>query len=168
MVELTTDWMGLRLASPLVVAASPISRDPDAVAAAVDAGAGAVVMHSLFEEQLVHEQLAAHRFLDARLDADAEARSFLPDVDVFALDATPYVQQLERLRARVDVPIVASLNGTTPGGWTTYARKLEAAGASALELNLYRWRRRRWRAAPPSRIASSRWWRRWWPRSTSR
>ncbi|MBP6849905.1 MAG: dihydroorotate dehydrogenase-like protein [Kofleriaceae bacterium] len=137
MADLTTSWLGLELSSPFVVSASPLTRDPAAIAAAVEAGAGAGIMYSLFEEQLVHEQLAAHRFLDARLDADAEARSFLPDVDVFALDATPYVQQLERLRAKVDVPIVASLNGTTPGGWTTYARKLEAAGASALELNLY-------------------------------
>ena len=137
MADLTTSWLGLELSSPFVVSASPLSRDPAAIAAAVEAGAGAVVMYSLFEEQLVHEQLAAHRFLDARLDADAEARSFLPDVDVFSLDAAPYVQQLERLRARVDVPIIASLNGTTPGGWTSYARRLEAAGASALELNLY-------------------------------
>ena len=137
MADLTTSWLGLELASPFVVSASPLSRDPAAVAAAVEAGAGAVVMYSLFEEQLVHEQLAAHRFFDGRLDGDAEARSFLPDSDVFAMDATPYVRQLERVRTRVDVPVVASLNGTTPGGWTRYARTLEDAGASALELNLY-------------------------------
>ncbi|MBK9034606.1 MAG: dihydroorotate dehydrogenase-like protein [Myxococcales bacterium] len=137
MADLSTSWLGLDLSCPLVVSASPLSRDADAIAAAVAAGAGAVVMYSLFEEQLVSEQLAANRFFDARLDADAEARTFMPDVDVFSLDAEPYVRQLERLRARVAVPIVASLNGTTPGGWTSYARQLEAAGASALELNLY-------------------------------
>jgi dihydroorotate dehydrogenase (fumarate) len=137
MVDLTTSWLGLSLASPLVVAASPLSKDPEAIAAAVGAGAGAVIMYSLFEEQLTAEQMAAHRFLDVRTDSDAEASTFLPDVDVFSLDAEPYVRQLERLRKRVDVPIVASLNGTTPGGWTTYAKRLEAAGASALELNLY-------------------------------
>ena len=104
MADLTTSWLGLTLASPLVVSASPLSRDPEAIARAVEAGAGAVVMYSLFEEQLVHEQLAANRFFDARLDADAEARTFLPDVDVFALDAAPYLRQLERLRARVTVP----------------------------------------------------------------
>jgi dihydroorotate dehydrogenase (fumarate) len=71
------------------------------------------------------------------MDSDAEARTFLPDVDVFSLDAEPYLRELERLRKRVDVPIVASLNGTTPGGWTGYAKRLEAAGASAIELNLY-------------------------------
>src|SRR5690606_13386775 len=93
-------------------------------------------MHSLFEEQLVHDQMAAHRFLDSRVDADAEATS-LPDAGVFAIDAAPYLAELKALRACVDVPILASLNGTTPGGWTSYAKQLEAAGASALELNLY-------------------------------
>jgi dihydroorotate dehydrogenase (fumarate) len=137
MADLETSWLGLTLASPFVVAASPLSRDPDAIAEAVAAGAGAVVMHSLFEEQIVHEQMSAHRFLDTRMDSDAEARTFLPDVDVFSLDAEPYLRELERLRKRVDVPIVASLNGTTPGGWTGYAKRLEAAGASAIELNLY-------------------------------
>jgi dihydroorotate dehydrogenase (fumarate) len=137
MADLTTTWLGLVLRSPLVVSASPLSRSVDAIAAAVSAGAGAVVMYSLFEEQLVEEQLAAHRFIDGRLDADAEARSFLPDADVFPMGAEPYLAQLERLRARVDVPIIASLNGTTPGGWTDYARQLESRGASAIELNLY-------------------------------
>ena len=137
MADLTTSWLGLQLKSPLVVAASPLASDVDAVAAAVSAGAGAVVMHSLFEEQLVDEQMAAHRFLDARTDLDAEARTFLPDVDVFSLGPEPYLAQLDRLRRRVDVPILASLNGTTPGGWTDLARRLEAGGASAIELNLY-------------------------------
>jgi dihydroorotate dehydrogenase (fumarate) len=135
--DLTTRWLGLTLNSPLIVAASPLSQDVEAIAAAVSAGAGAVVMYSLFEEQLVAEQLAAHRFLDARTDLDAEAATFLPDVDVFSLGAEPYLAQLSRLRTRVDVPIIASLNGTTPGGWTAYAQELEAGGASAIELNLY-------------------------------
>jgi len=135
--DLTTTWLGLALKSPLVVAASPLCHDVEAIAAAVSAGAGAVVMASLFEEQLAQEQMAAHRFLDARTDLDAEAATFLPDVDVFSLGAEPYLAQLGRLRRRVDVPIVASLNGTTTGGWTDYARKLEAGGASAIELNLY-------------------------------
>jgi dihydroorotate dehydrogenase (fumarate) len=137
MADLSTTWLGLSLQSPLIVAASPLSRDPDAISVAVDSGAGAVVMHSLFEEQLVHEQMAAHRFLDARTDMDAEARSFLPASDVFSVDAEPYLGKIERLRKRVDVPILASLNGTTPGGWTSYAGRLESAGVDALELNLY-------------------------------
>lgn len=135
MADLSTEWLGLALRSPLVVSASPLSRDPEAIAAAVEAGAGAVVMHSLFEEQLQNEQLAVHRFFDARVDGDAEARSVLPDV--FAIDGSAYLRELRRLRERVDVPILASLNGTTPGGWTDWAAKLEGGGASALELNLY-------------------------------
>ena len=137
MADLSTSWLGLSLRSPLVVSASPLSKDPGAVAAAVDAGAGAVVMHSLFEEQLVHEQMAVHRFIDARLDMDAEARSVFPTAGMPSADAEPYLLELEWLRKRVDVPVLASLNGTTPGGWTSYARRLESAGADALELNLY-------------------------------
>ena len=137
MADLTTRWMDMTLTSPLVVAACPLSNDVEAIATAVAAGAGAVVMHSLFEEQIVHEQMAAHQFLDARADLGAEARSFLPDVDVFSLGAQPYLAQLDKLRRRVDVPILASLNGSTPGGWTDYARQFEAGGANAIELNLY-------------------------------
>ncbi|HEX7838861.1 MAG TPA: dihydroorotate dehydrogenase-like protein [Kofleriaceae bacterium] len=137
MIDLTTGWLGLTLDTPFVLAASPLTHDVEAVAAAVAAGAGAVIMHSLFEEQLIEDQMAAHRFVDARVDLDAEAASFLPGAELFSLDAEPYLEQLDRLRRRVHVPIIASLNGTTPGGWTDYARKLEAAGASAIELNLY-------------------------------
>ena len=137
MVDLTTTWLGLTLKSPVILGASPLSHDADAVAEAVRAGAGAVVMYSLFEEQVVNEQMAAHHFIDARLDADAEAAGFLPDVDVFSLGAEPYLAQLQRLKERVNVPVVASLNGTSPGGWTDYARACEARGADAIELNLY-------------------------------
>lgn len=115
MPDLTTSWLGLTLVSPLVVAACPLSADADAVEAAVEAGAGAVVLHSLFEEDLREELSAPRKFSEA----------------------DPYVQQIELLRKRVAAPVVASLNGVTPGGWTKYARSLEAAGASALELNLY-------------------------------
>ena len=137
MVDLSTTWLGLSLRSPFVVAASPLSRDPSAIAAAVASGASAVVMHSLFEEQLIHEQMAAHRFIDSRIDMDAETQGIRPGSDAFSVGAEPYLAELERLKKRVDVPILASLNGTTPGGWTSYAKRLESAGANALELNLY-------------------------------
>jgi dihydroorotate dehydrogenase (fumarate) len=137
MVDLSTTWLGLALRSPFVVAASPLSRDPNAIAQAVASGAGAVVMHSLFEEQLVHEQMAAHRFIDARIDMDAETQGIRPGSDAISVDAEPYLAELERLKKRVDVPVLASLNGTTPGGWTSYAKRLESAGADAIELNLY-------------------------------
>ena len=137
MPDLSTTWLGLSLRSPLVVAASPLSRDPDAIAQAVAAGAGAVVMHSLFEEQLIHEQMSAHRFIDSRIDMDAETQGMRPGSGAFPIDAEPYLRELEKLKQRVDVPVLASLNGTTPGGWTSYAKRLENAGADALELNLY-------------------------------
>jgi dihydroorotate dehydrogenase (fumarate) len=137
MTDLTTRWLGFDLESPLIIGASPLTDDVDALAACVDAGASAIVMRSLFEEQLVAEQLAAHRYLDSHVDMDAEARTFLADTDVFSLGPEPYLKQLARLRARLGVPVIASLNGVTPGGWTDLAARLAGAGASALELNLY-------------------------------
>lgn len=137
MAELTTSWLGLTLKSPLVVAASPISCDPEMAATAAEAGAGAIVMHSLFEEQLIEEQMVAYRLIDAHTDMDAEAGSFMPSTHGLALDAEGYLAELAALRRRLDIPVVASLNGTTPGGWVRYASRLEQAGASALELNLY-------------------------------
>ena len=137
MADLTTSWLGLRLRSPLVVAAGPISRDPEAAAAAADAGVGAIVMHSLFEEQLIEDQMAAHRLIDGHTDTNAEARSFLPAAGVPSPDGGAYLAELARLRQRLEIPVVASLNGTTAGGWVKYAAKLADCGASALELNLY-------------------------------
>lgn len=137
MLDLKTIWLDQVLTSPIVIGASPLSHDVDQIVAAVEAGAGAVVMYSLFEEQVISEQMAAHHFIDARVDTNAEASGFLPDVDVFSLGAEPYLKQLQLLRDRVNVPVIASLNGTTPGGWTDYARACEARGADAIELNLY-------------------------------
>lgn len=137
MVDLGTRWLGLDLASPLVVGASPIADDVGALPEYVAAGAGAVVLRSVFEEQLVAEQLAAHRFIDLNVDNDAEARSFLPDSQVYALGPEPALAHLERVRAAVDVPVIASLNGVTPGGWTDVARRMASSGADAIELNLY-------------------------------
>ncbi len=137
MADLTTTWLGLRLRSPLVVAACPIARDPAAAQQAVIAGAGAIVMHSLFEEQLAEEQMAVHRLIDSQIDLNAEASSFMPEAGPFLLDGEGYLAEFARLRAAVDVPVVASLNGATPGGWTRYAKRLADAGANSLELNLY-------------------------------
>ena len=137
MVDLTTTWLGRTLASPIVLGASPLSHDVEQIVAAVEVGAGAVVMYSLFEEQVINEQMAAHHFIDARVDSNAEASGFLPDADVFSLGAEPYLKQLQLLRDSVKVPVIASLNGTSPGGWTDYARACEARGADAIEINLY-------------------------------
>lgn len=137
MTELATRWLGLDLRSPLVVGASPLTDDLEALKACVEAGAGAVVMHSLFEEQLVAEQMAAHRFVDSRVNMDAEARSFFPESDVFEMGSGSYLKRLELLQTELEVPVIASLNGISPGGWIQHARELEDAGASAIELNLY-------------------------------
>ena len=137
MVDLTCHWLGLTLRSPLVIGASPLCDAGVAAGRFVEAGAGAVVMHSLFEEQLIADQVAAHRFFDSHVDTNAEARSFLPETDVFAVGADPTLNRIRVLADTLDVPVVASLNGVTPGGWTGYARQLADAGAAAIELNLY-------------------------------
>ena len=137
MVDLGCDWLGLRLANPFVVGASPLCDSADDAVALVDAGASAVVVHSLFEEQLIADQVSANRYLDSMIDTNAEAQSFLPETDVFSGSANPMLRHVRRLTEVLDVPVVASLNGVTPGGWTGYARELAGAGAAAIELNLY-------------------------------
>ena len=137
MVDLGCDWLGLRLANPFVVGASPLCDSADDAVALVDAGASAVVVHSLFEEQLIADQVSANRYLDSMIDTNAEAPSFLPETDVFSGSANPMLRHVRRLTEVLDVPVVASLNGVTPGGWTGYARELAGAGAAAIELNLY-------------------------------
>jgi len=137
MVDLSTDWLGLTLRSPLVVGASPLCDTLDHARSMVEAGAGAVVMASLYEEQLLADQMAAHHHFDSHTDTDAEARSFLADTEVFAVTAEPMLRRIATLVDGLDVPVVGSLNGVTPGGWTSFARDLADAGASAVELNLY-------------------------------
>jgi hypothetical protein len=96
-----------------------------------------VVLRSVFEEQILAEQLAVHRFMDSHIDNDAEARSFLPESGTFPIGTELAVAHLARVRAAVEVPVVASLNGVTPGGWTHIAEQMESSGADAIELNLY-------------------------------
>lgn len=135
MTLLGTHYLGLDLPHPIVPGASPLADDIDEVLRLEDAGAGAIVMRSIFQEQLEREQLAAHRHLDAHVDAEAAA--IFPDTDVFALGLDAYLEQVRRIRERTSLAVIGSLNGTTPAGWTRYAREIEGAGADALELNLY-------------------------------
>jgi dihydroorotate dehydrogenase (fumarate) len=102
-----------------------------------DAGAAAIVMHSLFEEQIVSEQLAAFQHMETHAGSFAEALSYFPDTDVFALGPDEYLDTVRRIKAAVAVPVIASLNGTTPGGWLEFAEHMQQAGADALELNVY-------------------------------
>jgi len=136
MTLLSTRYLGFELAHPILPGASPLADDIDQVLRLEDAGAPAIGMRSIFEEQIVLEQMAAHRHLDVHVGPEADG-GVLPDTDVFALGLDTYVEQLRRIRERTSLKVIASLNGVTPGGWTEYARRLEAAGAHALELNLY-------------------------------
>ena len=137
-VELQTRYLGLELRSPIVASASPLTGDPDAVARLEEAGAGAVVLPSLFEEEILNEEIELNRSIEAGAEQYAEALDYFPDVAPFAGAGERYVDRLERIKRRVSIPVIASLNATSSGGWVRYAQRLEAGGADALELNVYR------------------------------
>jgi dihydroorotate dehydrogenase (fumarate) len=135
-MDLRTTYLGLELPHPLMPGASPLVDDLDMVRKLEDAGSAAIVMHSLFEEQILSEQHEALLF-ESHAESHAEAVSYLPDVRIFALGPEEYLEQIQRIRGAVAIPVIASLNGTTPRSWTEYARLIEQAGAHALELNVY-------------------------------
>jgi dihydroorotate dehydrogenase (fumarate) len=136
-MDLTTRYLGLQLEHPYVMGASPLVDDLDTVRTLEDGGAAAIVMHSLFEEQLESEALHRHYEVDVHGESFAEATSYLPESPSFALGPNEYLEQVRRIKEAVHVPLVASLNGVTPGGWLEYGRLMEQAGADALELNVY-------------------------------
>jgi dihydroorotate dehydrogenase (fumarate) len=138
MVDLSSTYLGLRLRSPIVASASPITRDALAVRQLVAAGAGAIVLPSLFEEEIVHEQVELNRALEAGSEHFAEALEYFPTVNDVADAGRRYLADLERIKAAAsDVPVIGSLNATSMGGWSRYAKRIEEAGADAVELNLY-------------------------------
>jgi dihydroorotate dehydrogenase (fumarate) len=137
-MDLGTEYLGMRLPHPLVVGASPLSDDLDGVRRLEDAGAAAIVLRSLFEEQITREQMSEFVNLDSHGESFAEAVSFFPSTHAFALGPFQYLEHLRRAKSAIGIPLMASLNGATPGGWIDYARLMEQAGADALELNLYR------------------------------
>jgi dihydroorotate dehydrogenase (fumarate) len=136
-MDLSTSYLGFDLPHPFMPGASPLADDLDNVRRLEDAGASALVLRSLFEEQLVGEQLATHAYLEHPADSFAEALTYLPAPDDFVLGPEDYLEQLQRIKEVVRIPVFASLNGTTRGGWLEFARLLEQAGADALELNVY-------------------------------
>ena len=136
-MDLSTTYLGLKLKSPLMPGASPLVDDLDMVKRLEDAGASAIVMHSLFEEQIVREQMATYQNTESHAQSFAEAMSFFPPSDAFALGPEDYLEHIVRIKKAVSVPVIASLNGHTPGGWLRYARDIQSAGADALELNIY-------------------------------
>ncbi|MEJ2602806.1 MAG: dihydroorotate dehydrogenase-like protein [Gammaproteobacteria bacterium] len=136
-MKLTTRYMGLELAHPVVASASPLSRTLDGVKRLEDAGAAAIVIYSLFEEQIRHEAAAQDHLLDAGSESFGEALSYFPDLDGAEIGPQQYLEHIRRCREAVSIPVIASLNGASPEGWTDYAGLIEEAGAHALELNLY-------------------------------
>jgi dihydroorotate dehydrogenase (fumarate) len=136
-MDLKTSYLGLELEHPVVASASPLSRTLDGIRALEDGGASAVVLFSLFEEQIRQETAAFHRHTQAGTESFGEALSYFPDVASYEVGPEAYLDLVRRARKAVDVPVIASLNGVTPSGWTEYATLLEEAGASALELNIF-------------------------------
>ena len=137
MPDLSTRYLGLNLKGPLVPSASPLCRDLSKLRQMEDSGASAVVLHSLFEEQIDAEENAWHSAVEGPADTFAEATSYFPRADEYQLGPDKYLEQVRRIREAVKVPVIASLNGTTAAGWLRYARLLVEAGAQALELNVY-------------------------------
>ncbi len=136
-MDLTTTYMGMTLKNPLMASASPLSREVSNVRAMEDAGLAGVVMYSLFEEQIAHETAEVDHYLSYGTESFAEALDYFPEPDIYHRGPDEYVEHIRRLKEAVDIPIIASLNGTSSGGWTRYAKLMEEAGADALELNVY-------------------------------
>ena len=136
-IDLTTGYLGLKLRTPLAASSSPYCKDIANVLRLEDAGASAIVLHSLFEEQIQVESGDLDRYLTETAESHGEAMSYFPEMMSYNLGPEPYLNHLRKAKESVDVPVIGSLNGTTPGGWLKYAKLIEQAGANALELNLY-------------------------------
>lgn len=137
-MNLTTTYLGLTLRSPLVpAAAAPLSEDIDNIRRMEDAGAGAVVLHSLFEEQLIREKFELHHHLTYGTESFAESLTYFPEPEEFHVGPELYLEHIRQAKESVSIPIIASLNGYTPGGWVEYAQMMQQAGADAIELNVY-------------------------------
>lgn len=136
-MDLSTTYMGLKLKNPIVPSASPLTQHIDSVKALEDAGAAAVVCHSLFEEQITHESGELDHYLSYGTESYAEATTYFPEPDDFKLGPVEYLDHIADLKKAVDIPIIGSLNGVSNGGWVKYAKNIQEAGADALELNVY-------------------------------
>ena len=136
-MDISTNYLGLKLRSPLVVSASPLSEDIDNIKRMEDAGAAAVVLYSLFEEQLRQDRLELNQNLQQGTESYAEALSYFPEPDEFKLGPEEYLKHIAAAKKATRIPIIASLNGSSVGGWTEYAKQIQKAGADALELNIY-------------------------------
>jgi len=137
MADLTTTYLGLNLKNPLVASASPLSKKVEGVKRLEEAGISAVVMYSLFEEQIVHESHALDHYLTRGSESFAEALTYFPDLERYNVGPESYLELIYRIKKAVSIPVIGSLNGISTGGWINYAKRIEEAGADALELNIY-------------------------------
>ena len=137
MIDLSTKYMGIDLKNPIVSGASPLSKDVDKVKQLEDAGAAAVVMDSLYEEQINYEAAELNHFLEHGTESFAESLSYFPSSDDFYVGPEMYLERVRKLKEAVDIPVIGSLNGTDAGEWTKYAKLIEEAGADGIELNIY-------------------------------
>jgi dihydroorotate dehydrogenase (fumarate) len=137
MIDLSTTYLGLNLQNPLVASASPLSKKIEKARRLEEAGISAIVMYSLFEEQIIQESLEFDHYLSRGTDSFPEAPTHLPDGGLYGIRPEKYLNQVAALKKALSIPVIGSLNGVTKGGWTEYARKIEEAGADALELNMY-------------------------------
>ena len=136
-MDLSTNYLGLPLRNPIVASSSPLSHNVDSIRRLEDAGAAAVVMYSLFEEQITLDSFYIDHYLSSGADSYAESLSYFPEMQGYNVSPDEYVNLIRRAKQAVDIPIIGSLNGISPGGWTDYAALIEQAGADALELNVY-------------------------------
>ena len=136
-MDLSTTYLGLKLKNPIVPSASPLSHSLDSMKQLEDAGASAIVMYSLFEEQIAHELAEIDYYLSYGTESFAESLTYFPATDDYNLGPDDYINLIRKAKESLDIPVIASLNGITVGGWMKYASKMEQAGADALELNVY-------------------------------
>ena len=136
-MNLTTNYLGLELKNPIIPSAGPLSQEISSIKAMEDAGAAAVVLYSLFEEEIEQESLELYQHTNAHKESFAEALDYFPEPYDFKIGPEKYLEHIRKAKEAVDIPIIASLNGKSVGGWIDYAKKIEQAGADALELNIY-------------------------------
>lgn len=137
MVDLSTTYLGMHLKNPIVASSSPLMHKVETVRALEEAGASAVVLHSLFEEQIIHDSLKLNDDLNRGTESFAEALTYLPEYGQYSVGPEVYLEHLRKVKQAVSIPVMGSLNGVSTGGWIEYAQKIQQAGADALELNLY-------------------------------
>ncbi|TAK52429.1 MAG: dihydroorotate dehydrogenase-like protein [Bacteroidetes bacterium] len=136
-MDLTTTYLGLTLKNPLVPSASPLSHSVESMKRLEDAGAAAIVMYSLFEEQIAHEAAELEHYLTYGTERFAESLTYFPQITEYNIGPDEYVDLIHNAKQSLEIPVIASLNGITVGGWIEYAKRLEQAGANAIELNVY-------------------------------